>query len=860
MIPRQIAFLGLLLLLLVSPPSVLAQVQSQSLDTQRERQATQEMFAQELVRRAVLAIQSERNPTRESYRLAARTLDVAAGLANDDPHILRLMIEAAGWADERELVIDGTRRLVAKDPTDLVAKLRLLDDAVRARQSGEERLAAYERLLGPDGENLHATIRSRLAYDAAVLAREQGDLERFTALLAQSIGFDATNKQAAALAAAFHAGRRADQPVEQLELLINLLHADPMDASTIIAIARHLLSHGAYAESGRFVGAAIGVLNTERTRLDDSTFMIRVLSLWADDRDSDALQALDNYQGALTVGERQRRLQLLEEENRRKQRFGEPFTPIDWNNPPFQDLVIDLPVSLEWLRAMIAQATERDAMAEVAAGKVIARLEQYVETARQDIETARQDETLAADVKRAQLETALSDLSSLLGESILVRVLFDVRLDEVPALLEEYLSDGRVRDAARHRFQGWLALRRGESEEANRHFEQAETDDLARLGMALLERQAGDSRQAIRHLAAVWKSQPDTQIGLFAKSQLEQMLGRPAPAFSETAVEMNRVAREQVGGDLLNLWSEPTRVISLTLEPSTNQLEYLDRPTLTVTVRNNSNYPLALGPEAPISSRLMLAARLKLDGRSVQARFLPLIVDLHRRFRLDPRQSLVVEVDVNRDQHLEFAWATPGMNLMLRYRGILDYTPATESALYVAGPMGVEALADEIIAFGVPGPFRDPVGLMLNLDKAWGMMRFRLLGVAIAVVGTPEDRQLEPVSASDRARIREAMLERVGAFTDLERAWILVRGQGMTPLPNDDPLMAAAAAAAGEFTTLAYVATRARNLDDPILTAALEHDSERVRTLARARREVLLAQAAQEEQAEPTAGDETPSK
>ncbi|MFG0251246.1 MAG: hypothetical protein ACF8NJ_00045, partial [Phycisphaerales bacterium JB038] len=549
---RHIVLFGSLVLALIP----CSQLRAQGLGTEREQQQMRNMLAHEYVRRSAINLRLLRQPTRESFALAAAQLDYAAKLAEDDPDILRLLIESAEWADDRDLVMDGTRRLVRQDPTDLVAQLRLFDHAVRANQNSEERQQAYEHLLGPAGERLHDTVRSRLAYDAAVLAREAGDLERFTELLGQAVTFDSTNKPAAALAAAFHAGRRPDEPAEQLELLINLLYADPLDPVTPITIARHLLKHGAYEQAERFITAGIGILSTGNTQLSDTVFMVRVLSVWARGGDEEALAALDIYQSVITRAERERRLQALQEENDRKARFGEPYTPIDWSNPPFQDLVLDLPVSLQWLRAMLTDATDRRAMADVAAVKVIEGIDQFLVTARDSLVEAAEGGGVSGQFERAQYETARSDLTSLLGESILARLLFDTQVEEVPALLEEYLTDTEIRPVARKRFQGWLAFREGRMEEARTLLSEAGDDPLSELGLAMLAEQTEDRRQALRFYASVWKAQPETQIGLFAKSSLEQLLGRPAPALSELALEMNRIAAETVDDSLLTLFDE----------------------------------------------------------------------------------------------------------------------------------------------------------------------------------------------------------------------------------------------------------------------------------------------------------------
>jgi tetratricopeptide (TPR) repeat protein len=846
---RHIALFGSLVLALIPCRPAGAQ----ELGTELEQQQMRNMLAHEFVRRSTISLRSIRHPTRESFALAAARLDLAAALAEDDPDLLRLLIESAEWAEDRDLVMDGTRRLVRQDPTDLVAQLRLFDDRVRTTQNSEERLQAYEHLLGPAGKKLHDTVRSRLAYDAAILAREAGDLDRFTELLSQAVTLDSTNKPAAALSVAFHASRRPDQPAEHLELLLNLLHADPMDPATPTTIARHLLKHGAYEQAGRFIDAGIGLLGTGSTELSDTVFMIRVLAIWARGADDEALAALDIFQTVTSRAERDRRLLALDEENQRKARFGEPYTPIDWSNPPFQDLLLDLPVSLQWLRAMIAEATGREAMADVAAEKVISAIDEFVVTARVSLEEMEAIEGVTPAFKRAQVDTAQSDLTSLLGESILARVLFNHSLDEAPALLEEYLADEGVRPVARQRFQGWLLFRQGRLDEARSLLEQAGDDPLSQLGLALMAQEAGDTRQAVRLCAAVWKAQPETQIGLFAKSSLEQLLGRPAPALSEVALELGRLAAQGVGDDLLNLWRDPSRVVQLRLEPVRNEIQYLEQPLMRVTLRNASNYPLALGPESPLSTRLMVVAAIKLDGRYIQAMFLPVILDLHRRFRLDPRQEITIEANLVRDQHVEFAWATPGTNVQLAYRGILDFSPA-EAGQYIAGPMGTEARADPIISFGVVGALRDPTGVMLNFDKAWGYQRMALLGIAVTTIGTPDGRQIDPVSPETKATMQEGLLERFDRLTDLERAWVLLRGAGMTRLAKDSPIVLRAMMYGGELTTLSYLLTHVDTLDDPVLAAALEDDSETVRSLAQAQRAALLAEA---EAAE--AGGETPT-
>ena len=116
---------------------------------------------------ALLDLRMQQNPLPLDYQLTYHLLSVAAALEPDDLS-LRHTIAAAAWAttDDR-LLREATERIVRLDPKDTVAQLRLISDRINDHQTGEERLAAYERYLGPRGESIDPSVRSRLAVDAA---------------------------------------------------------------------------------------------------------------------------------------------------------------------------------------------------------------------------------------------------------------------------------------------------------------------------------------------------------------------------------------------------------------------------------------------------------------------------------------------------------------------------------------------------------------------------------------------------------------------------------------------------------------------------------------------------------------------
>ena len=844
-----VRILLLTVLLLASPAAAqtaapTADDDEKSTTQQQELKQTRAMLGWELARRAVQPLRRQGEISREQFAFSAELLDIAADLAGDDPDLLRYMIEAASQAGDKDAVERGTARLTVADPDDQLAQLRLIAMYLDKRSSSEERLDAYQRLLGPAGDRLDPVIRSRLAYDAAVLWREQGDDEKFADYLTQAIQLDSTNKDAAALAVAYHAAKRPDEPVEHLELLLNLLYTDPVDSGTMLAVSRHLLNNGAYEQSVRFVRAAMDLLGKGQAQLDDSVFRLYVLAAWGAGKPDEALRYLDNYQDVLTTAERNRLLNERVAEIEKAKRFGEPYEPLDYEHLPFQDVIVDLPMMLDWLRLTIAAAAGHEAMADAAARRVIAGMDEQLKISRDAIDKSE---------KQSERDLLQADRYALISEAIMLRVLFNKDIEGARALFQDYSANPQLKQSARDRFEGWLLLREGKTEEAAKLLQAAGEDDtLAQIGLAVIDQQAGRSNAAAERYAAVWRREPGTQLGLYAMTRYELLLGHAAPSVSETADRMNQLAQDTIKDDLLRIWEDADKTVAIWVEPIRRELQYMDRPRLRVRMRNLSYYPLALGPEAPLSSRLMLVSSLRIDGREAKVPFSPVIVDLQRRLRLDPRRDLEVEVPLYMDQIWEAAASSPEANFMATYRGILDYS-SNNQGQFLAGPMGTEALAEEITSFGVVAPYRTVGGVLGNLDKSWGVTRFKLLSIAAALIGRPPTHP-EALTPEKVDELVKGLLDRFNTMTDEERAWLLVRTANMTRLAPDSPINRRAWEMGGEMTYIAYLATRAVSPEQ--IDLMRKNPSPRVRRVADLLNDVLTAaRKAKEESADSAAGN-----
>ena len=158
----------------------------------------------------------------------------------------------------------ATRELIKIDPSDSVAQLRFLSWNASKRQTVQERLAVYDRYLDEAGVEAipDPAVRSRLALDAALLHREQGNEDGFVRHLTMAVSLDSSNKEAASLALAFYQERR-DDPVATLELAINLLRADPVDPNLYFGVAAELAKHGEFGQAQRFHDSAQRLIATD---------------------------------------------------------------------------------------------------------------------------------------------------------------------------------------------------------------------------------------------------------------------------------------------------------------------------------------------------------------------------------------------------------------------------------------------------------------------------------------------------------------------------------------------------------------------------------------------------------------------
>jgi tetratricopeptide (TPR) repeat protein len=735
----------------------------------------------------------------DDFRIAAHVLSLAHDLDPANEDILRRLMEAAQSAGDRARVAELSTDLLRLDPADTVAQLRLISARINALQNADERLARYEAFLGPRGGSIDPSVRSRLALDAALLLRERGDFNGFAERLAQAVELDPTNKEAASLATAFFS-QRVDDPAGRLELLATLLAADPLDPSTHLAIARELAAAGAYNPSLRMYTLAQAL----RSRLGQAADPLLVgeiqLAYWHVAGPANILA--DMYESI--VAQRQ----AVAAQAQRAIAQGVPPDQI----PSPEQVLLQTP------SAMLAAA------AAAATGDA------------QMLDWAFNEMKLAASASVSQLENDPVGALRIAAEVLWLRLLCGRETEEAAAQLEAMRQGAQLNPDALARLEGWLLMRQGDREAAeNRLRPLADRDPLALLGMAVSAEAEGDTEAAASWYAHVYHAAPGTIASAYALTRHVALRQDPPPP-SDLATSMEAIAREAIPDWVERFNGDPRLFMTIEVTPRPAVVPSGGRLGVHIRIRNISSIPLAVGPGAPIDSRLLLTATA--DVGLDRARGMPMmeVVAADRRLRLMPQEALELTVH----PELGNLWLILNMlgdkAVRLRWRVLQGFISNAEG-LFVEGPMGLTAES------GVQ--LRQPVAMaMATAEEILAAIRSpddaRLVQAAEAMGWRwGAEPSLRAMTDDEITQVALALAERyptAGPAARIFLAATLPAGQRFAPTAPVDEAMRSER----DPTVLAVVLlARATRPDDPLLDFAADSADPRLASFAALVRERL---------------------
>lgn len=703
----------------------------------------------QLARNAIFRLRSVEDPGEREHTLVGLTLDVANAVHPESIELARLRVEAWTAARNKDRTLAATRDVIALDPRDTVAQLRLISSRLDAKQDAESRLALYDRFLSSGGGSLDASVRSRLALDSALLLRERGDQDGYLERLTLATQLDPSNKDAAVLAAS-HVLDRSDDALGRVEMLLNVVMADPLDASSHLNLARELRSHGAFAGAMRFQELGMGLLFRTAGGLSDEIRQEALIGLWQKDGVDSLLETIEQIESS----QRSMRAQQIAMAEAAGQPTG---APLEQHR---------LQPDLEMLRLAAHLSVGRREAAAASMRSLRASTEQVLTTLRNP-----PAELLARGLTPESIEESIRHTTLRL---IWLSVWSGENLDEAASKLEEMAEKGVLRRSALQRFRGWMAIRRGEHDVARGLLEPlAESDPQALLGLAVLAEREGAQQEAVRRYAQVAMRQSGLMTGAFARGRIESLLGeslRPTP----TATALERYI-ERTPRWLDEMTYDPRSFISLSIAHVPPRTEPVDGLFVRVRLRNVGRLPLALGPEKPIESRILLSPQASLDGQEYRGYMLPEVVDLNRRLRLMPGEAIEANVWVGQGAVGLLVDSVAHFSLTMRWRALQGFR-YNQQGHYVQGPNSLSADSDLMTRSSLR-PLAGGAGAVAQaMQEAQGSMLINSLFHTRGLILSSQQVEGEARAQmrADALILMRAVAERVATMSAAERALALM--------------------------------------------------------------------------------------
>ena len=581
-------------------------------------------------------------------------LEVALAISPDDPNLWRLALDYAvtmedGDDDAVALVTTALTRINQLEPDDEVMRLRRLLRKVEAKQTVQERIAAIEILLTPESiQKIGSGVAARLAFDCAVLLRQSGDPEGFERELLHALDLDPHFPEAAEVAAGYFRVR-ATSAVEEATALRAALLANPTRGAAAMDLADLCLSAGAYRAAGTILTVEAELLQTNFPDLGyDGILSELCIAFWGSEQPESALSVARRRQEALNRVFRE----TLD-------RQGSTLPLADR-----QKLVYPMSMALSSSFAALARSFYGDE-----AKSIVALAAQSAETTLRAME----------EQKATSLEIAEVSL-----EAAFVQLWLDGDIEKAQAWIDSAALSEPLSDAARARFDGWLALRRKDAAKAKELFAPiAENDPAARLGLGLADEILGDKKAAARSYLAAAKAQPSTAMGLWSRDRLRGVLGSKVSVIA-VAEDVEKAAT--LPDDFLEMMSSSSNLL-LRVRPRKSEVTAYEPMIFDIDITNRGRWPIAITPEGPLADTATLTASVNVPGAKPTVPPFALVA-INRRFAIAPGETLTVPMDLTltdasvslRDDPLSGAFVTvhPIVNWRTTDRGLEP------------GPLGVE--------------------------------------------------------------------------------------------------------------------------------------------------------------------------
>ncbi len=768
--------------------------------------------------RAALTIAQTETITISGLEGAIMLLHQAVRLQPDDPDILRMLLEVLDLADRAEndpLRVESLQKLTELDPADQVAQLRLINVEIGRHQTVEGRTAAYRQLL--KNPSLQPVVASRLAMDLATLLSRSGDTEGYGEWLGKAVELDPSNRAATAAAAGFFRSYVTDDPFAEAELLVTVMLSDPTDLNIQAALAQVLLDTGAFEAADRIYQLTRNTYLASGALAPSGLLADHAIAQWGLGQAQAALQTVRERQSEANAAYRSRR-----------RREDPSLSPLDLAREQ-----APIASTLATIRAAIhSRLGDEQAVPTYQSADVAYKAEFAVLQAQDPQDpTAMASTLLRAVMVSLWLSDDSSNATSLIG--ILTRDVGDALTPE-----------------ARERFDGLLALQRGDFEDAVARLQPLAADDpAAQLGLARAYQKLGRHRDAAINYLAVARAQPGSLMGVWAADALADLVGRRLKPG-----EMNDVAPrlhdliKSIPNVIDRYPFEPRLAVSIRLVPTKPAFDPYEPVIVNVEITNNGPFPLAIDNGGPIRPRIYLVPRVQITHQRVLGELKPIIVDIDQRLSLAPRERITIPVDLRQRRLGQLLNTAPLRGSIIKLRGVVN-AGVTQQGVIRPRMLGMET---ETRSFRVNGVRADgdwatyAMGEILDPDSSEDLALMGQLARFTQVTPTGGNSELMTTLLEDCATAIARGYEKLNPYA---QAWL------MATLPTSEgfkPIRDQARLSTHKDVRLAFILFQMTDVDDPMIEAVRSGDDPdlilAVNVMADALQQAAAARAAQDAQ------------
>ena len=677
------------------------------------------------------------------YELAMYLLDMGLGLDPSDADLARSVVEAAWGAGDHDAMIEATRSVIRNDPRDTVAQLRLISGLINREQTVEGRLEAYERFIGDGAGSIHATVRSRLMLDKALLERERGNEPGFLSALRGAAKLDTANKEAQSLVSQ-HYSRTIKETSTLMRLQLRVLYADPLDPHVHITIARMCAAEGATDAAWRFLNNGITIYTID-TGLTPAIIQEQQLSLlWQYEGPQAILDSLNPQladERAMSTAQIEARVAADE--------------PYDDITPP-EDLRYGEGIDeIRLLAAYIIhdQETVDSVLLDLKRG--LADYNEEMEEMMQ-VRGANRTAILGAFLNKV---VSYQTMRAIVGvDHVLIARDIDTFLQASPEFETFFRPFEPFSKYAAGDYQGAI-------DAAYDRLSESSPRDLL---IALSTEKLGKIDEAVELYVDLTHNYPLMSTGALARSRLAELMeGRDLR--TEEGIKMQALA-DGVPEWFDKMIRNPENTLDFQIEPTKTSYLPGEETRIRIRVSNQSTLPLSLGSSHPIDSNVLVVPGFReIDGDFVGVGRSN-VVDMGRRFRLEPLEDMVIEVQPDAAQTRWLLQNQQQSVIRQRWRALQGFQPGIRGGL-INSPFSLVS-ETQLVERQVLGESIMPVdGLIKSIMAADETTFVRGVLGASAVLLKPGQRG--DLVEGDLERIVEALWDRYSSGDTTTRVWML---------------------------------------------------------------------------------------